>query len=62
MVRKSPNHGQLEVLQWIADGCPDGVMAGFTYKTTAIALQNRHLVKVSKRGGWHAEITNDGRY
>jgi len=62
MVRKSPNVGQLEVLQWIADGSPDGVMTGFTYKTTAVALRNRHLVKVSKRGGWHAELTDDGRY
>jgi hypothetical protein len=62
MVRKSPNPGQLEVLRWIADGCPAGVMTGFTYKTTAVALQNRHLAKVSRRGGWHAVLTDDGRY
>lgn len=54
---------QLKVLQWIGDGCPDGVMSGYTYKTTAVALQNRRLVEVSKRGGgWNALITDSGRY
>jgi hypothetical protein len=57
---KDINPRQLEVLRWIADGCPDLVMTGFTYKTTAAALRNRRLVKVSKRGGWHAEITQAG--
>ncbi|MEU5552841.1 helix-turn-helix domain-containing protein [Micromonospora sp. NPDC047793] len=38
-------------------------MVGFTYKTTAIALQNRRLVAVSKKGGvWRAEPTDAGRY
>lgn len=62
MARKPVNERQLEVLRWIADGCPEGVWEDFTYKTTAIALQGRHSAKVSKRGGWHAEITDDGRY
>ena len=53
---------QLTVLRWIANGQPDGVMTGFTYKTTAVALQNRHLVVVSRRGGtWSAELTGAGR-
>src|ERR1700722_1781876 len=30
---------QREVLRWIADCCPDGVMQNHTYKTTAVALQ-----------------------
>lgn len=48
--RRAPlNEGQLDVLRWIADGCPDGVMEGYTYKTTALALQNRQLVTVSKK-------------
>jgi hypothetical protein len=39
------------------------MMTGFTYKTTAIALQNRRLVTVSKRGGvWRAEIVDAGRH
>jgi hypothetical protein len=54
---------QVEVLRWIADGCPDGVMTDFTYKTTAVALQNRRLVTVSKRGGvWRSAIADAGQY
>lgn len=57
------NARQLEVLRWIEAGCPDGVMQGFTYKTTAAALQGRRLVKVSKRHGlWSADITEAGRF
>lgn len=62
MARKPLNPRQVEVLQWIADGCPDRVWPDFTYKHTTVALQGRRLAKVSKRGGWHAEITDDGRY
>jgi hypothetical protein len=29
------NDRQLEVLRWIANGCPDGIMTGHAYKTTA---------------------------
>jgi hypothetical protein len=54
---------QLAVLRWIGDGSPDGVMDGHTYKLTAIALQNRRLVLVSKRGGvWRAVVTEAGRH
>lgn len=57
------NQRQLAVLRWIADGCPDGVMAGFSYKTTALALQERRLVRVTKkRGVWRAELTDAGRF
>lgn len=57
------NARQLEVLQWIADGCPDGVMKGYTYKTTAVALQGRRLVTVTrKRGVWRAQLTAAGSY
>jgi len=56
---------QLEVLRWIARGCP--AMAwdadDFTYKTSAQALQNRGLVKIARRGGvWSAEATPAGRH
>lgn len=55
------NPRQLDVLRWIADGCPKDVMQGYTYKTTAVALQSRQLVEVSKRGGqWRATITDAG--
>lgn len=62
MARKPVNARQLEVLRWVAAGCPEGVMTNFSYKTTAVALRNRRLLKVSKRGGWRAELTDDGRY
>lgn len=54
---------QLEVLMWVVAGCPDGIMENPTYKTTAVALQNRRLVTVTKRGGvWKAVPTDAGRY
>ena len=57
------NHRQVEVLRWISDGCPDGRWTGFTYKTTASALQSRRLVEVSKRGGtWSASILPAGAH
>jgi hypothetical protein len=57
------NDRQLQVLRWIADGCRDGIMTGHAYKTTARALQDRQLVKISKREGtWSAVITEVGRH
>jgi hypothetical protein len=57
------NARQVEVLRWIADRCPDGVMKDFTYKTTAVALQGRQLVTVSRKGGgWQAAVTEVGTY
>jgi len=54
---------QVAVLQWIADGCPDGVMQGHSYKTTAVALQDRRLVTISRKGGtWRATLTQGGGY
>jgi hypothetical protein len=62
-IRAELHSGQLEVLKWIADGSPDGVMSGHMHKTTAVALQNRRLVTISKKGGfWKAEITGTGYY
>ena len=57
------NHRQLEVLQWICDGCPNGRWTDFTFKTTATALASRRLVTVSKRGGvWSAAILPAGEH
>lgn len=54
---------QVEVLRWIADGCPDGVWPNDSHKISARALEVRNVVTVSRRGGrWHAEIKADGRY
>lgn len=62
MQQRDVNARQLEVLQWIADGCPEGVMEDSSFKTTAVALRGRGLAEVSKRGGWHASITEAGSY
>ena len=55
------NPRQVEVLQWIADGCPSGVMKGHSHKTTAVALRNRRLITLSRKGGvWRAASTDSG--
>lgn len=55
------NARQLQVLEWIRDGCPDGVVEGHSHKITAVALQNRKLVRVNRKGGqWTATITEAG--
>ena len=55
------NNRQVEVLRWISEGCPDGRWTDFTYKVTALALQSRRLVEVSKRGGaWSASTSPAG--
>ncbi len=57
------NEKQLNVLRWIADGCPEGTWEGTAYKNSARALQDRHLASVSRRGGtWSAELTGAGRH
>jgi hypothetical protein len=57
------NTKQLEVLRWIGDGFPAGVMTGSSYKTTAAALQSRRLVEIRRRGGkWSATVMAEGRY
>jgi hypothetical protein len=57
------SHRQLEVLQWVADGRPEGVWTDCTYKTVAYGLAGRHLVVVQRRrNSWHATITAQGTY
>lgn len=63
MSERTVNARQREVLGWIVDGCPDGVMTDPSYKTTAVALRNRRLVTVTKKSGhWRAEATDAGRH
>lgn len=57
------NDIQLAVLRWIAEGCDmdNPVTPGF--KVTAVALHNRGLVDVHRRGGqWSASLTDDGTF
>lgn len=56
------NDRQRAVLDWIADGCPDGVYKGEGHKVSAAALRARGLVKIRGRGqAWNAELTDRGR-
>ncbi len=57
------NERQLSVLQWVERECPDGVWETSSYKISCQALQNRGLLKVSKRQGqWSATLTSAGRH
>ncbi|MCX6395661.1 MAG: hypothetical protein NTV23_04185 [Propionibacteriales bacterium] len=65
MARRFPplTERQVEVLQWISDGCPDGVWADFTYKRTSYALAERGLAEVDRRrGSWSARTTSGGEH
>lgn len=54
---------QGEALQWLQDGCPDGVWRDFTYKTTIYALEARGLATVDRRRtSWFASLTDAGRF
>ncbi|MFT7840698.1 hypothetical protein Q5530_31535 [Saccharothrix sp. BKS2] len=60
---KPLNPHQVEVLGWVADGCPDGVWPGQQHKVSARALQARRLLSVNRLDGrWHATLTPAGRY
>lgn len=61
MAKTPPTERQLEVLQWIADGSPEGVMTDTTYKVAAYALERRSLARIKRRRPWEAEITQAGR-
>lgn len=63
MVERTLNVRQVEVLNWIAAECPEGVMEGHSHKTTAEALKSRRLVEIAKaRGSWSAILTDAGAY
>jgi excisionase family DNA binding protein len=56
----------MEVLRWIADGCPPGRWTGESHKHSARALESRGLVKITrpKSAGrsWTATLTDTGRH
>ena len=54
---------QLEVLRWVADGCPQDAWPDDTHKHSARALEARGLVAVSRRQGiWHAVLRPAGQH
>jgi hypothetical protein len=59
--RKTLTEKQVELLRWIASGCPAGVIEGDFYRISAAALRTRGLVTTSGRGAtWKAKITTAG--
>ena len=60
--RKTLTEKQVDVLRWIQDGCPDGVMPDEFHRISAAALRTRELVTTSGHGPtWEAAITSAGR-
>lgn len=61
--RKTLNEVQVDVLRWISEGCPDGVVADdVSARISAAALRNRGLVRTSGHGpNWKAAITATGK-
>lgn len=57
------NQKQLDVLQWIRDGCPQGIYSeGNEHKIIAWALERRGLITITgARRTWAAKITDAGK-
>lgn len=52
---------QFDLLNWVSDGCKDGVYEGTSHRVSARALHNRGLIRVAGQGKtWVAKITPDG--
>ncbi|HEV8176378.1 MAG TPA: hypothetical protein VGP44_01695, partial [Gemmatimonadales bacterium] len=59
--RPTLTQAQLDLLGWIADGCPEGVVEGESYRISAVALlRRRGLVKTRGRGADWSAITPRG--
>ncbi len=60
--RKTLTQQQVALLRWIADGCSDGEMEGYSYRVSAAALRSRGLVTTKGRGAtWAAQLTLAGQ-
>lgn len=64
MPRRQPlSDRQVNVLQWIADGCPDREWPDESHKLSARALESRGLARVRRKDKhWHAVLTGDGQH
>ena len=64
MPRRQPlSDRQVNVLQWIADGCPDREWPDESHKLSARALESRGLARVRRKAKhWHAVLTEDGQH
>ncbi len=53
---------QVELLNWVRNGCPDGVYEGYAHRTSARALATHGLITVKGHGSeWTATLTDAGR-
>jgi hypothetical protein len=56
------NDAQLEVLNWVAQDCPEGRFEGYAHRVSAAALKSRGLIRIQGRGAtWRTELTDKGR-
>ena len=56
------NDRQRELLQWVAEGCPEGRFEGTAHRISVRALHTRGLVRIRGRGAsWRCEITPAGQ-
>ncbi|MFL6136686.1 MAG: hypothetical protein ACJ74O_02675 [Frankiaceae bacterium] len=64
MVQRRPlTDWQQQVLRWVDEGCPGRESeANNRYKTSASALASRGLVRINRRDGWNAVLTEAGRF
>jgi hypothetical protein len=54
---------QIELLDWVRDGCPDDVYEGNAHRASARALATRGLLKVKGHGAdWTVTLTDAGRH
>jgi hypothetical protein len=59
--RNGLNAAQMDVLRWIAEGCPEGRYGGYSHRVSAAALRTRGLVSISGHGpSWKAKLTKRG--
>lgn len=62
MVTGSLTPKQIELLNWVRNGCPDGVYEGYAHRTSARALASKGLLKVRGHGAdWTVTLTDAGR-
>lgn len=56
-------HRQLELLRWLADGCPERDWPDHTHRITVRALYSRGFAKITRKNKiWAASITERGRF
>ncbi len=62
-MNRAVNSRQVEVLRWIAEGCPNRAWPDESHKHSARALAARGLARVTRRDGrWTASITEAGAH